>query len=320
MGSPNAMFVWAACAALCAAAFEVSAQAQSVSIEHKPIACVVADRFPVVEARVEPADKVGRARVLFRAAGTPDWYFVEMKREKGVFHGTLPKPLKATKKIEYYIDAVDRSLEERRTAEHAPAVVGGAGECPSKMLTAAVLASAKMAVGSLAPGVTALPAGFSSVGILGGSVAGTAAGAGASSGAAAGGGALKTVLIVGGVAVAGGTALAASGRLGSDDKKLTFWDITFVPSFNVRACPNGVSFGGGAFSSDAGGNFDFRLPNMSQDIMRLSGQVSDTSLSGNVTCLVGGATASLNASGSGGQFQGTFTLNGATVSYTVTKK
>jgi len=201
-------------------ASRVSAAAPSIAIEHRPVACVVADRFPVVTARVEPADQVARARVMFRATGTPDWYFVEMQREKQAFRGTLPKPLKATSKIEYYIDAVDRSMGEFRTAEYGPAVVSGAGDCPSKMLTAAVLTSAKVAVGSLASGVTALPAGFSSAGILGGSVA-----------AAAGGGALKAVLIVAGAAAAAGGALAVKQATEDDDVVKSYAIEGFAVSF-----------------------------------------------------------------------------------------
>jgi len=314
-----------------------SAQSQGVSIEHKPVACVVADRFPLVEARVEPAAKVARARVLFRAAGTPDWYFVEMKPEKGVFHGTLPKPLKATKQIEYYIDAMDQGMEERRTAEYAPAVVGGAGECPSKMLTAAVLTSAKLAIGSLTPGVTALPAGFSSIGIVGGSVAGTAAGAGASSGAAAGGGALKTVLIVAGAAAVGGGALVATGTLNVENKMRQFemtWMVSppepgdFSGGFSDLVCDPNIplaqsrSFGGRGASSlyrtDDNGNFDANPgPSGSPPFLRLSGRVTETSFSATLTCLVGSGTTSLNATGSGGDFQGASSLNGRTVAYTV---
>lgn len=211
MGARHLFLVGSVCAGVCAAAMHSSAQLHGVAIEHKPVACLIADRYPVLQARLDPADAVGRARVLFRAAGTPSWYFVDMKREKQVFLGTLPKPLKSTTRIEYYIEVADRSLDERRTPDYTPSVVGGSSECGPNMLTAVIVTSAKIAVGSLAPGVTALPAGFSSVGIAGGSLTGIAAGAGG----AAGGGGLSTGVVLGivgaGAAVAGGVAFAAKG-------------------------------------------------------------------------------------------------------------
>ena len=47
--------------------------ARSLTIDHKQVGCVVAERFPVISARVDPAASVGRARVYFRAAGGPHW-------------------------------------------------------------------------------------------------------------------------------------------------------------------------------------------------------------------------------------------------------
>lgn len=184
--------------------------AQGVAIEHKGIGCVVADRYPVVEASFQPADAVVRGRVYFRALSTPHWYYVEMRPQGASFYGTLPKPLKSTRKIEYYIEAADRSLNEARTAEFSPDVVPDKGGCGKNVVVAGMLGSAKLAVGSVA-GAPAAPLGFSGVGLLGGSVAGAAAGA---TGAATGGG-LSTGAIVGIVAgagaVAAGVAVASGG-------------------------------------------------------------------------------------------------------------
>ena len=136
-----------------------------------------------------------------------------MQREGDTFYGALPKPKKTTKRIEYYVEAVDKALAESRTKEYGPAVVGP-GECPKNM----VVTSAKVAVGSLTPGAPLVPVGFSATGVEPVGAAGTAAGAAAGTtagtaaavatgGAAAGG--------LSGAAIAGiAVAVAGSGRWG----------------------------------------------------------------------------------------------------------
>ena len=97
-----------------------AAQAQAPAIEHKAVSCIVAERFSRLDACFAPAEQVARARVQFRAHGTPHWYFVDMGAEGPCHSGVLPKPKKSTRKIDYYIDVVDRRFAEGRTREHAP--------------------------------------------------------------------------------------------------------------------------------------------------------------------------------------------------------
>lgn len=92
---------------------------------------------------------------------------------ENVFKGVLPQPLKATKKVHYYIEAADKALVETRTQEYVSDVVNSAGICADPKKVAGVVASASLKVGG-APGAPAVPSGFASVGI-----AGVAAGAGA---------------------------------------------------------------------------------------------------------------------------------------------
>ncbi|MGE0454486.1 MAG: hypothetical protein AB7O37_20440 [Vicinamibacteria bacterium] len=236
------------------------AAAQSVSIDHDAVACIMADRFPVIEAGLEPVEAVGRARVLFRAGGTRDWYFVEMKPEQGCFfQGILPKPLAATTRVEYYVEVHDRSLASARTPSYEPAVVA-AGGCAPGALGATALSSAKVVAGAVAPGAPALPPGFSSAGVTAaagtstGAVAGAAAGATGAAGAATAGsaaaaaGGLSTaavVGIVGGAAAAGGVAVAASSG-----------DSSETPSSSASPTPAGPSVSGrwvGRLHVDPGG-------------------------------------------------------------------
>jgi hypothetical protein len=228
-----------ACSAGCVTLTLGPARAQSVSIQHDGVRCVLADRFPVLEASFEPADAVARARVLFRAAGSGDWYYVEMKQDQDVFRGILPKPLKTTPRIEYYIDALDRSLGQARTQDYSAAVVQP-GQCAPSLRIAAATSSAKVPLGSLSPGAP-LPPGFSAAGIVSFAAGGTATAGGATgnavAGAATSGGGLSTttlVAVVGAAAVAGGVALASS----SDDSSKTanlagHWAGTYTFQTNI---------------------------------------------------------------------------------------
>ena len=72
--------------------------AEGPLIDHSAVSCMVAERFPTLEARLGDADAIGRARVQFRGEGGP-WYFVEMKRSGEAFTGILPKPKNSLKKL-----------------------------------------------------------------------------------------------------------------------------------------------------------------------------------------------------------------------------
>ncbi|PYQ15210.1 MAG: hypothetical protein DMF79_20010, partial [Acidobacteria bacterium] len=122
---------------------------------------MVAGKFALLSARFDPAESVARARVQFRAEGGPVWYYVEMKPQAGAFLGTLPKPRKSTKKIQYYIEVVDKAFAESRTAEYAPDVVDGAAACGMKKAMAGVANAASVVVGGPA-GAPLIPAGFAS--------------------------------------------------------------------------------------------------------------------------------------------------------------
>jgi hypothetical protein len=187
------------------------ASAQAPVIDHQGVACVVAEKFALLSARFDPAESVARARVHFRAEGGPVWYYVEMKPQAGAFQGTLPKPRKSTKKIQYYIEVVDKAFAESRTAEYAPDVVDGAAACGMKKAMAGVANAASVVVGGPA-GAPLIPAGFASSGIVGAGVA-----AGAAAGAAAG---VSTAAIVAGV-VGGGAAVAGVAVATSQDETVT---------------------------------------------------------------------------------------------------
>src|SRR6185503_9367970 len=104
------------------------------------------------------------------------------------------KPSKTTKAIEYYVEAVDKSFREARSAEFQPSVVQQGEACPNGRMLATALASAPVALGAGA-GAPAVPAGFANAGIVG-------IGGGLSTGA-------LLAVVGGGAAVAGGVAIAS---------------------------------------------------------------------------------------------------------------
>jgi len=176
--------------------------AETVTIDHGAVACVVAGRFPRLDARIAPVPQVARARAFFHADDDTRWYFVDMKVEAGEFHGVLPPPLKSTKRIHYYLEATDKNVAQARTQEYAAEVVPDAGACANKGMVAAMAVATKVVVGVPA-GAAAAPAGF-------------AANTVAVAGGAAGGGIGTTALVVGGLAVVGGAGVAVAGAAGGE--------------------------------------------------------------------------------------------------------
>ena len=162
------------------------------SIEHSPVACVLAGRFPRIEARSSPFGEGATARIYFQGA-TSDWYAVSMKTENGVLVGVLPKPKGDLKSFRYYIEVVNQAVETSRTPEYATRVVDRAAGCQGQTV-AAVAAGASIVIQAPA-GVASVPAGFASTGIVaaGGGISATTLGV---LGAAVGGGAFAVVKAV----------------------------------------------------------------------------------------------------------------------------
>ena len=105
-----------------------SLSAQTLSIDHQPVGCAVAERFPRLEARFAPADTVATARVVFQPENAQQWYAVAMKSEGPAFSGVLPKPKKSLKAFRYYIEVTDKALGTNRTADYTTNVVASPGD------------------------------------------------------------------------------------------------------------------------------------------------------------------------------------------------
>lgn len=224
LGFSLAMSLGAACAA------------QTLRIQHDGVGCVVAGQYPRLEARVEPAASVGRARIQFRSEGSPVWYFVDMARSGESFVGTLPKPRPSLKRFAYYIEVAGTQLETVRTGDFTPVVVSGAAECDPKATLAGAAAAGPSAIGAPA-GAPAAPPGFAPLAAQG------AAASTAAAGAAAGGG-ISTAAIVGivagGAAAVGGAVAVASSKDSGEDKSGSSPPPSSTPP------PAGGSTGGGS--------------------------------------------------------------------------
>ena len=194
--------------------------AQAVDIDHQPVGCAVAKRFPRLEARFAPPEGVAAARVVFQPENTLHWYSVAMKPEGPGFAGVLPQPKKELKAFQYYIEVTDRTLGTSRTANYRTTVATTAAACEGKVV-AGSLGSASVLL-QAPDGAAAVPIGFASTGVVAAGTAAAAAGvaagatgAAAGTGAAAagagagGGGGLSTGALVGIVAAGAAAAGAA---------------------------------------------------------------------------------------------------------------
>jgi hypothetical protein len=301
-----------------------TAHAADVRIEHSPISCAVAGRYPVIDAQLEPADSVSRAAIRFRAGTGTDWYAVAMKPHGPAFQAVLPRPKKSLDHFEYYIDVTDRAFATSRTPEQTVQVSSTAAGCHGRMM-AGTVASASMVL-EAAAGAPAVPVGFGSAGVATATATGTAA-------AAAGGGlgALGLAAIVGGGAAVAGVAVVASGHHddangsssnGGPPPVRAHYQVSFpLPGMDLSVCAGRpLSWTDQAIDVAGGtGSFDTTWSPSEPNVLHVSGSVTDTVFTAQINCVSGAATGTLSATGSGGTYQGTFSLGGKGGPMTVTR-
>lgn len=129
------------------------ARAQPLQIRHEPVACFMAERYPQIDACIEPASGVGQARVYFRAEDGPRWSFVEMKPVGSCYRAVLPPPQTATPRVVYYVSATALDRREARTTPQRATVVTEDKACTGRV--GPFLSGAAVAVGG-----STLPSGF----------------------------------------------------------------------------------------------------------------------------------------------------------------
>ncbi len=178
----------------------VSSASGPPSIEHAPVACIVAERFPRLDACFA-ATEVARARIMFRPGGGEHWYFVDMVPAEGCHRGILPKPKRELRRIDYYVEVTDRAFATGRTPEYDPVVIAPEDSCRDRP-AALFLDSEQRVLVRGEPGAPPIPQGFDAAGVSVASLDASPASKRRS----------PALLIVGGVGAAvAGVAVAAGG-------------------------------------------------------------------------------------------------------------
>jgi hypothetical protein len=209
-----------------------SQDAAAPDIAHDPLECVVPEVNPEVAAGVTSQKEVKRSRVYFKAHQHPDWYYIDMRAlEIPDYLALLPQPLPGTDQLDYYVHALDTTLQTSQTPQYDPEVIEGT-DCERRPSAALPGMENELVVGGTVEGQAPVPPGFSPRGIIafvtaagvmltgaalasGGGAAGGAAGAGAAAGGGGGMSAATIGLVAAGVVGAGVAVKAATG--GGDD-------------------------------------------------------------------------------------------------------
>ena len=146
-------------------------------INHDAIGCFVAGEFPLLDADIQPGDKVARARVYFKSALGEAYYYVEAAPgDLGKTFAKLPRPKVEASPITYYWQATFTDFGEVTGPEIPVIVVDTIDKCEDKKV-AAFGPAGPVQVFSASTGAAIAPAGFAA-GILGtGALIGIIAGA-----------------------------------------------------------------------------------------------------------------------------------------------
>jgi hypothetical protein len=118
----------------------------AVIITHEPAACMVAGKFPQLEARVEPSETIKSVRAYFHADGASFWSYTDMRSEGGVFRATLMKPSKRAREVYYYFMATEAS-GVRTSQEYLVEVVRDPNRCSDPKRIATSVDSASPVIG-----------------------------------------------------------------------------------------------------------------------------------------------------------------------------
>lgn len=178
---------------------------------HDELTCLTTERFPVVEAVVDPNElpSLRKAQVYFKANDTSDWYFIDMEPTDGSrLRGILPKPLGATGAVDYYLFFLTGSFGTSQSAERSVRVSETGCQDGRDVLGGSTVS---LTLKATVPNQLPIPPGFQPQGIAGlVTTTGSTVTAGAAA-AGAGGVSGATVGVIAGVgAAAAGTAVAVS--------------------------------------------------------------------------------------------------------------
>jgi hypothetical protein len=126
-------------------------------IDHAALTCVVAGRYPRIEAQVTPPD-VSEVRARFRLLDSEGWYSVRLSRDGDQWSGSLPRPTARLDSFIYRLEATDEAARTGRTSDTIVRVVSDDGDCGAEGAGPSV-ADASPVV-EAPPGAPDLPEGF----------------------------------------------------------------------------------------------------------------------------------------------------------------
>lgn len=141
-----------------AAAGAPDASPKAPRIDHTALTCVVAGRYPRVEARVTAPAGVSEVRARFRLLDSEDWYSVRLSRDGDVWSGSLPRPTTLLDTFFYYLEATDEAARTGRTSDMVVRVVFDDSDCGAEGAGPSVADAAPVV--EAPPGAPALPEGF----------------------------------------------------------------------------------------------------------------------------------------------------------------
>jgi hypothetical protein len=158
-----------------------AASGESLAIDHVPVACMLAGRYPVIEAHVLPPGTVpAAAHVYFRADNVAHWSSIAMKVSGDALSAALPKPASNAREVYYYIEATDASAGAVRSPDYLCEVIKSRELCrdPHGVAQTVDSASATVETGPEVPLTHAKDSGGNGKWLVIGALGAGAAGAG----------------------------------------------------------------------------------------------------------------------------------------------
>jgi hypothetical protein len=141
-------------------------EAASVAVRHDPPACLLADGFPRLVARVEPPGKTARVRIAFRPEASDVWHGVTAELTDAGFVAVLPRPRLAARRIHYRFEATGPQADVVTSEAYAADVVADPASCSGVTAENVPSATVMVDVPPGAPVVPPVPPGFDPVGAV----------------------------------------------------------------------------------------------------------------------------------------------------------
>lgn len=102
------------------------------SIDLNAPSCLVAGRFPQLEAVVTPSSSTAKARLMFRAGLSTEWLSVDMVPGIGNYLGTMTRPSLTASPVTFFLEVSGPGFGPSRSAEYQAIVVEREEDCAGR--------------------------------------------------------------------------------------------------------------------------------------------------------------------------------------------